>query len=68
MGKLRAVKKSRGHYAAKKHGLDVHDSVQTSGLEAITLHTKEQSFSASKNKVSKKETNKPRGRVYIIEF
>ena len=48
MGKLRAVKKSRGHYVVKKGtNLDVQDSASTSGLESVTLHTKEQSFSSS---------------------
>ena len=43
MGRLRAAKKSRGHYVAKK-GTDKQDSVSTIDLEAISLHTKKQSF------------------------
>lgn len=55
MGKLRAVKKSRGHYAAKKEGNleEDQDSVSTSGLESVTLHTKEQSFKNSTSKANK---------------
>ena len=57
MGKLRAAKKSRGHYAAKKErDLDDQDSVSTSGLESVTLHTKEQSFkngTSNNSKISK---------------
>ena len=49
MGKLRSAKKSRGHYAAKKEtNLDNQDL--TSGLESVTLRTKEQSFASKTNK------------------
>lgn len=54
MGKLRAAKKSRGHYTAKKEvDLDEHNSTSTSNLETITLRTKDKSFSSVKSKVSK---------------
>ena len=59
MGKLRAAKKTRGHYAAKKErNLNDQDSVSASGLESVTLHTKEQSFKNSTSKTIDGKTNK----------
>ena len=52
MGKLRTVKKSRGHYAAKKEtDLDEHSSIPISSLENIALHTNGKGFSGVKDKV-----------------
>ena len=54
MGKLRAAKKSRGHYAAKKEtNVDEQKPVPTSSLETIVLRTKEKSFNSVKTKTSR---------------
>ena len=69
MGKLRTVKKSRGHYAAKKEtDLDEHSSIPISSLENIALHTK--GFSGVKDKVCliyRKHSRKPHG-AFIVTF
>lgn len=62
MGKLRAAKKSRGHYAAKKKtNVDEQKSVPTSSLETIVLRTKEKSFNSVKTKTSRPKVSVPRG-------
>ena len=53
---MRAAKKSRGHYAAKKRtDLNKQDSVSASELEAISLHSKKQSLITSTSKSVSRE-------------